>query len=114
MLKEFELRLLGKFQYTKRDWTYAKVVTMLGWLYFMIDSLSSQHLKPLPEGICNFFNCVPLNIPPYSYAVILFAVLLAALYIFDRYVLVVTLILAVTGAVVFSSDQFQHNSRYGL
>lgn len=96
------LQVIGKFQYPPKNQTYARFITMFVWLGFVFSELAGTHSVPCNQGLCWFLNCNFLISPPYSWLFGLFVIVLAVLYVFEKYMQITTALLAIAGMLVFS------------
>ncbi len=95
-------KVLNRFQYTQKNWTYAKVLTIIVWLAFVLQELAGHHTAPTPVGICQCLNCNAIISAPYSYLIAGAAIILSLLYIWEKYMPITLCLLAITGMIVFS------------
>ena len=99
-----ELNILSRFQYTSKEWLYAKILTIILWLYPVINIVFKFNSQPMPVGICKLFNCAFLTLSPFSYIISLVAIILTGLYLLERQMLIVTFMMSLLGVVVFSIE----------
>src|SRR3954464_8887916 len=102
--KSAELNILSRFRYSKNEWLYAKVLTLILWLYPVINILFKFSAQPMPVGICRLFNCAFLTYSPLSYVIAVLAIALAVMYLLEKQIVLVTFLMSVLAVVVFSIE----------
>jgi hypothetical protein len=96
------LKVLAGFKYSPRSWAYARIITGIFWLVFIIVDIRALHPEPCDIGICHFFNCLFFTTQPVSYLVIGISVLLTGMYLFEKRMVLTTFLMSLTGCIVFS------------
>ncbi len=99
-----ELNILNRFQYSNKEWLYAKVLTIILWLYPVINIVFKFNSQPMPVGICKLFNCAILTLSPLSYIICIAAIILTVLYLLEKQMLIVTFIMSLLAVIVFSIE----------
>jgi hypothetical protein len=99
-----ELSILSRFRYTRNEWLYAKVLTIILWLYPVINILFKFNAQPMPVGICHWFNCAVVTLAPVSYILSALAIALTVLYLLEMRMLIVTFLMSLLAVLVFSIE----------
>ena len=96
------LKVLAGFKYGPRSWAYARIITGIFWLTFIIVDIRAPHPEACDIGLCHFLNCLFFTTHPVSYVVIALAILLAGMYMAEKKMMLTTFLMSLTGCVVFS------------
>ena len=95
------LKVLAGFKYGTRSWAYARAITGIFWLIFIVADINAPHPEACDIGLCHFLNCLFFATPPVSYVVIAIATLLTGMYIAEKKIALTTFLMALTGCIVF-------------
>ena len=108
--------MLQKFNYTYKEWFVAKLCTAILWLFPVVTVVYKYKAQPFPDSICRLVNCSVITQQPYVYLATGMAVILAILYVFEKWMPFTLFLISVLSIVVFSleSSNGTHASRNEL
>ena len=106
------LTVLNRFNYQRKSYTYARLITGLFWLTIALLNIKRMQPTPCDTGLCRFLNCGFFTTAPVACFMAAFMLVLAALYLFERYMALTTFLMALTGTIVFTVATANGNSMH--